>query len=205
MILMSSFFTQEGRAHWEFHDLYGQYLFGYTGVESNIPLYRNEVAANGIGTNVTTVSSFAITDLSGVISYFNSRGDKAAIFMDNILFIEDPNLPRCNGPFNAWRLRLDYRAKVDSWYARNSAYLTPDRVAFLIINSEANNRCLSTSVLDQATAYVKSKLPAIPTVVGYGLTEGAVSIAAPLPVQPAGFAFWSYGVRYPADANSLFQ
>ena len=204
-LLLLSVTTRSVGAHWEFHDLYGQYLFGYTGVEGNIPLYRDEIAANGIRTNVTTISSpITNTNLSGPISFFNSRGDKAALFMDNVIFIEDPNVPKCNPPYNGWRLRLDYQAKIDAWISLNSAYLTPDRVAFLIINGEANNRCLTAPGLDQATAYVKSRLPALPTVVGYGLT-GNRTVTAPLPSQPAGFAFWTYGSRYPNDPGSAFQ
>jgi hypothetical protein len=124
--------------------------------------------------------------------------------MDNVIFLEDPNVAKCHPPHNGWRLRLDYKAKIDAWVTRNSAYLTPDRVAFLIINGEANNRCLTASSLDLAAAYVKSKLPALPTVVGYGLT-GDRTVAAPLPTEPAGFAFWSYGNRYPDSPGSPFQ
>jgi len=209
LLLCSPALTSQAFAHWEFHDVEGKFLFGYTGVENQIPLYRNEVTQNGIGTNVTTLSSDAISDLSGPISYFNSQGDKVGIFLDKILFIVDPNLPTCQGPtglnFVAWRLRNDYKAKFDSWYARNQNYLTPERVAFLIIFAEANNGCLSSSVLDLATSYVKSKLSTIPTIVGYSLTEGGANATAPLPVQPAGFSFWTYAVRYPNSPTSLFQ
>jgi hypothetical protein len=81
----------------------------------------------------------------------------------------------------------DYRFLFDSWFARNRASLTPDRVAFLIIHSEANNARLTPAAVDQATAYVKSKLATLPTVVGYGFGDGAVDISTQaLPTLPDG-------------------
>jgi hypothetical protein len=196
IFLLSPMLTCTASAHWEFHDLSGQYLFGYTGVESAYE-YESEVARNGIKTNVTTLSSEWTTNLSSAINHHNSFGIKVAIFLDNILF---------QSASPAWYLRPDYRYLFDSWLNRNRLYLTPDRVALLIINSEANNRHLPNVSLDQATAYVKSKLPAIPTVVGYGLSPGAVDISAQsLPVQPDGFAFWSYYVLHPETPGSRFQ
>jgi hypothetical protein len=203
--LVFAFSTPKVNAHWEFHDVYGQYLFGYTGVEDTRPRNQDEITANGIMTNVTTIASCPNTNITATINYFNSKQVKAALFLDNVLFIEAGTTPRCNESSPIWRLRQDYQAKFDSWYNTNKAYLTPQRVALLIINSEANNRGLPSSVLDQATAYVKTKLPTIPTVVGYGLTQGATNATAPLPVEPAGFVFWSYAVEYPANPGTLFQ
>lgn len=60
--------------------------------------------------------------------------------------------------------------------------------------------------VDQATAYVKSKIATIPTVVGFGFGDGSVDISAqPLPVLPDGFAFWRYATLSPADPSTLFQ
>lgn len=196
ILLMSSMLTSNVSAHWEFHDLNGQYLFGYTGVESAFE-YENEVKSNGIKTNVTTLSSEWTTNLSSAINHHNSAGNKVGIFLDNILFQEASP---------ASYLRPDYRYLFDSWYNRNKLYLTSNRVAFLIINSEANNRHLTNAALDTATAYVKSKIPAIPTIVGYGLSPSAVDISGQsLPVQPDGFAFWSYYVLHPETPGSRFQ
>jgi hypothetical protein len=196
IFLLSPLLTPIAGAHWEFHNLQGQYLFGYTGVESAYE-YENEVARNGIKTNVTTVSSEWTTNLAPDFNLHNGAGNKVAIFLDSILFQRDTP---------AWYLRPDYRYVFDYWYNINKAYLTPDRVAFLIINSEANNARLTNSAIDTATAYVKSKIPAIPTVVGYGFGAGAVDISAqPLPVQPDGFAFWRYAILHPEDPNSEFQ
>jgi hypothetical protein len=174
----------------------GQYLFGYTGVEDAAD-YEREVMANGIKTNVTTLSSDWTTDLGPAIQLHNNYGNRVAIFLDVILF--QPDTP-------AWYLRPDYRFLFDSWYNRNRAYLTPDRVAFLIIMSEANNARLAPATIDQATTYVKSKITSIPTVVGSGFGDGAVDISTqPLPVLPDGFAFWRYATKFPADPASLFQ
>jgi hypothetical protein len=50
------------------------------------------------------------------------------------------------------------------------------------------------------------KLPALPTVVGYGFGDGAVDISGQaLPVQPDGFAFWRYAVLHPEAPGSQFQ
>jgi hypothetical protein len=196
IFLLSPLLTPTASAHWEFHNLQGQYLFGYTGVESAYE-YENEVARNGIKTNVTTVSSEWTTNLAPDFNLHNGAGNKVAIFLDSILFQRDTP---------AWYLRPDYRYVFDYWYNINKAYLTPDRVAFLIVNSEANNARLTNSAIDTATAYVKSKIPAIPTVVGYGFGAGAVDISGqPLPVQPDGFAFWRYAILHPEDPNSEFQ
>ncbi|MEA2175834.1 MAG: hypothetical protein QOD00_3426 [Blastocatellia bacterium] len=196
ILLVSPLLTFNASAHWEFHDQQGQYLFGYTGVESAAD-YELEVARNHIKTNVTTLSSEWTTSLGPAITQHNSAGNKVAIFLDTILFQSDTP---------AWYLRPDYRYLFDSWYNRNKLYLTPDRVSFLIINSEAYNARLTNAALDQATAYVKSKIPAIPTVVGYGLSPGGVDISAQsLPVQPDGFAFWDYYILHPEDPNSKFR
>lgn len=196
VLLASPLLTSAALAHWEFHDLHGRYLFGYTGVESAYE-YESEVARAGIETNVTTLSTEWTTNLGPSINHHNSAGNKVAIFLDTVLFEADSP---------AWYLRPDYRYIFDSWLNRNRLHLTPDRVALLIINSEANNRRLSPAAIDAATAYVKSKLPALPTVVGYGFGDGSVDISAqPLPSQPDGFAFWRYGVLHPEDPNSQFQ
>jgi hypothetical protein len=196
LFLFSTLLTQTASAHWEFHDVQGQYLFGYTGVESAYE-YENEVKSNGIKTNVTTLSSDWTSNLSGDFNLHNGAGNKVAIYLDNILFQSDTP---------AWYLRPDYRYVFDYWYNINKAYLTPDRVAFLIVHSEANNARLTNSAIDTATAYVKSKIPTIPTVVGYGFGVGAVDISTQaLPVQPDGFAFWRYAILHPEDPNSEFQ
>lgn len=195
VLLASLLFPPAASAHWEFHDLNGQYLFGYTGVESAAE-YENEVKSQGIKTNVTTVSTEWTTNLGPAITHHNNAGNKVAIFLDTVLFQED----------SPWYLRPDYRFIFDSWYNRNKLYLTPSRVAILIINSEANNRGLNNAALDTATAYVKSKIATIPTIVGYGLSDGSVSIAGQsLPTQPDGFAFWRYGELHPEAPGSQFQ
>src|ERR1700754_2317998 len=105
-LLLPPVLTSTASAHWEFHDLNGQYLFGYTGVESAFE-YENEVKRNGIKTNVTTLSSEWTTNLSSAINHHNDAGNKVGIFLDNILFQEASP---------AWYLRPDYRYLFDSWY-----------------------------------------------------------------------------------------
>jgi hypothetical protein len=195
ILLLSPMLASTASAHWEFHDQNGQYLFGYTGVESAYE-YDQEVKNNGIKTNVTTLSSDYLTILGPSITHHNDFGNKVGIFLDTILFQEA----------SPWYLRPDFKWTFDKWLSRNSSYLTPNRVAFLIINSEANNRGLTNAALNQATAYVKQKLPSIPTVVGYGLSPGSVSIAnQTLPSEPDGFAFWDYYVLHPEATNSPFR
>ena len=143
-----------------------------------------------------TLSSEWTSNLSGDFNLHNGAGNKVAIFLDTILFQSDTP---------AWYLRPDYRYVFDYWYNINKAYLTPDRVAFLIINSEANNARIPNSSIDTATAYVKSKIPSIPTVVGYGFGDGAVDVTGALPVQPDGFAFWRYATLHPEDPTTEFQ
>lgn len=193
-LLASPLLSLEVSAHWEFRNNQ-QFLFGYTGVESAYE-YPSEVANNGIKTNLTPLSSNYNSLLGSAITHHNNFGNKVAIFLDTILFDDQ----------YGWNLRPDHQYLFNYWYNRNKLYLTPDRVAVLIINSEANNRDISNAELNQATAFVKTKLPAIPTVVGYGLSPGGVDISAQtLPTAPDGFAFWSYYVRHPEAAGSRFQ
>jgi hypothetical protein len=195
-LLLSPVLTSTANAHWEFHDVNGQYLFGYTGIESAYE-YESEVARAGIHTNVTTLSSEWTTYLGPAITQHNGAGKKVAIYLDNVLF---------QSATPAWYLRPDYQYIFNYWYNLNKAYLTPDRVSFLIISSEANNAHLTNSAIDTATAYVKSKIATIPTVVGYGFGDGAVDISGQaLPVQPDGFAFWRYAVLHPETPGSQFQ
>jgi hypothetical protein len=196
ILLLSPMLALTASAHWEFHDVNHQYLFGYTGVESAYE-YDNEVKNSGIKTNVTMLSSEWTTNLGGAITHHNDFGNKVGIFLDTILF---------QSASPSWYLRPDFKYLFDKWLQRNSLYLTPNRVAFLIINSEANNRGLTNTDLNQATAYVKQKLPSIPTVVGYGLSPGGVNISAQtLPSEPDGFAFWDYYVLHPEATNSQFR
>jgi hypothetical protein len=195
-LLASPLFAPVASAHWEFHDVSGQYLFGYTGVESAYE-YEQEVANSGIKTNVTTLSTEYNTYLQPDIDHHNQFGKKVGIFLDNVLF---------QSATPAWYLRPDYQWAFNNWYNLNKNYLTSNRVAFLIINSEANNRGLSAAALDTATAYVKTKLPALPTVVGYGFGDGGAGTTnLTLPAQPDGFAFWRYAVLHPETAGSEFQ
>jgi hypothetical protein len=195
-LLASPLLTSTASAHWEFHDVNGQYLFGYTGVESAYE-YESEVAHSGIKTNVTTLSTEYNTVLGPYIDQHNAAGNKVGIFLDTVLF---------QSATPSWYLRPDYKWTFDQWYNRNKLYLTSNRVAFLIINSEANNRGITRAALDTATEYVKSKLPALPTIVGYGFGGGGGNILSQgLPSKPDGFGFWHYAVLHPETPGTPFQ
>lgn len=195
-LLASPLFTSTARAHWEFHDVNGQYLFGYTGVESAYE-YQQEVANAGIKTNVTTVSSEYNTFLGPAINHHTQNGKKVGIFLDTVLF---------QSATPSWYLRPDYQWAFNNWYNLNKNYLTSSRVAFLIINSEANNRGLTAAALNTAIGYVKTKLPALPTVVGYGFGDGGAGMTnLTLPSQADGFGLWRYAVLNPQAPGSEFQ
>jgi hypothetical protein len=195
LVLIFAFSATNVSAFWEFHDVNGQYLFGYTGLDFSGD-YQHEVVLNGIKTNVTTINTSYADRIGPTLSTFNSSGVKGIIILDTVLFDDQ----------FGWNLRPDYQALFNNWYSLNGAYLTPDRVAFIVINTEVNNRHISAASIDTATAYVKSRVPNLPTVVGYGLSVGSVDITGqPLPTQPDGIAFWVYGVLHPEDPNSKFQ
>jgi hypothetical protein len=179
-------------AHWEFHDADGQYLFGYAGVEENLETYLSEIEGNRIPTNAQTlVASTPADDLRARLDLLRSRGQRAFLILDPLLFLNDPNL---NTPCGAgsWRHRLNYRARFDNWLALNGSHVTPERVAVLVVNSEINNRCVSFGSLEEVSQYVKAKLPGIPTIAGYGRSTGAKPLPEAVPPTLDGVAFFKY-------------
>lgn len=184
------------RAHWEERDLHGRFMFGYAGVEGD-PAHTAEIEANGIPTNVQSISVAAASeDLGPKINFVNSRGQRAIVILDRLLFLNDPALATPCGPY-AWRQRLDYKAKFDAWFGRNAPHLAPEKVAILVINSEVNNRCISASALDAVTQYVAAKAPSIPTLAGYGAGEGAQPLPEIVPASLSGVALFRYEVLNP--------
>jgi hypothetical protein len=179
-------------AHWEFHDVNEQYLFGYAGVEENLELYLSEIESNQIPTNAQTlVSASPVDDLRGRLEFMRSRGQRAFLVLDQLLFLNDPNL---NTPCGAgsWRHRLNFQARFDNWLALNGSHIRPEYVAVLVVNTEINNRCISFNSLDQVTRYVKEKAPAIPTLAGYGRSTGARPLPDTIPASLAGVALFKY-------------
>lgn len=179
-------------AYWEFHDTDGQYLFGYAGVDENLSLYLSEIEANNIPTNAQVlVTSSPADDIRPRLDFLRSRGQRVLVVLDLLLFLNDTNL---NTPCGAgsWRHRLNYQARLDNWLSLNGTHITPAYVAALVVNSEINNRCISSSSLDIVTQYVKEKLPSIAPVAGYGRSSGAKPLPDVIPSSLAGVAFFKY-------------
>lgn len=203
-LMQPMLFTAAAGAHWEERDVHGRFMFGYAGVEGD-PNYTAEIEAHGIPTNVQSISVAAASeDLGPKINFVNSRGQRAIVMFDRLLFLNDPALPTPCGP-HAWRQRFDYRAKFDAWLSRNARHLAPEKVAILVINSEVNNRCISPAALDAVTQYVASKVPAIPTLAGYGAGEGAQPLPEVIPASLAGAALFRYEILNPVTDPSYQQ
>jgi hypothetical protein len=184
-------------AYWEEHDLGGQYMFGYAGVEENLFTYIGEIEFNRIPANVeTVVVASASDDLGSRLAFLSSRGQRAVVILDGLLFRPDPALITPCGA-NAWRSRSDFRLKFDNWLMLNAPNLVSQKVAILVINTEVNNRCVSAASLDEVTQYVSSRLPALPTIAGYDATQGAQPLPQTIPASLAGVAFYRYHVLDP--------
>ncbi len=197
MLLLLCVPIPQAQAHWEEHDLGGQYLFGYAGVEEDLLRYVSEVELNNIPANVeTVVVSSASDDLGPRLAFLNSRGQRAVVILDGLLFRPDAALITPCGQ-NAWRTRLDFKAKFDNWLTLNAHSLIPQNVAMLVVNTEVNNRCVSAASLDEVTQYVGSRLPVLPTVAGYDATRGAQPLPEIIPASLAGVAFYRYHVLDP--------
>jgi hypothetical protein len=207
-LIVLSIFASNANAHWEDHDLRGKYLFGYSGASSDLSL--SEIEGNLIPTNVLTVEVNTAADDIGIqLRQLRSRGQRAVLLLDSLLFKNVPTLNTACGTF-AWRHRLDFQAKFDNWLALNAAYVNPDYVAVLVMNTEVNNRCITAYSLDLVTQYVNAKLPNLPTVAGYGRSAGAAPLPDTVPSSLAGVAFFKYrtfdprtDAAYQADFNEL--
>jgi hypothetical protein len=193
-------------AHWEEHDFAGQYMFGYAGVDENLTAYVTEIEGNNIPANVELITVNAATDNIGPsVGLLNSRGQRAILVLDNLLFRPDSTLSTPCGP-NAWRHRLDFQAKFDGWLALNSQTVVSAKVAILVINTEVNNRCISFASLDTVAQYVSSKTPLIPVIAGFDGTNGAQPLPSAIPASLNGLAFYRYHVLDPrTDATYQSQ
>lgn len=210
LLILSTLFTPSARAHWEEHDVNGQYMFGYAGTGDNLSLYMPEIESNRIPTNVQSIAVRAATDnLGAKLSYLKGRHQRAILVLDDLLFRNDPSLNTACGDF-AYRPRLDFKTKFDNWLNLNRSYVTEEYVAVLVINSEVNNRCISFGSMDAVTQYVESKVPSIPTAAGY--SGGGVSKDLPeaIPAALDGIIFFMYqvfdprtDVAYQAGLNHL--
>jgi hypothetical protein len=197
IFLLTFVLVSQARAHWEEHDLAGQYFFGYAGVEENLSTYIAEIEANNIPSNAqTVVVASASDDLRPRLAFLKSHGQRAIVILDGLLFRPDSALNTPCGA-NAWRIRLDFKAKFDNWLTLNAQSIVPETVAILVVNTEVNNRCISAASLDEATQYVNSRLPALPTIAGYDGTRGAQPLPETIPASLAGVAFYRYHVLDP--------
>jgi hypothetical protein len=197
MLLLLCVLSSQVNAHWEEHDLGGQYMFGYAGVEEDLFTYISEIELNNIPANVETiVVASAADDLGPRLSFLSSRGQRGIVILDGLLFRPDANLNTPCGA-NAWRSRTDFRLKFDNWLMLNAPNIVPQKVAILVINTEVNNRCVSAASLDEVTQYVAARLPALPTIAGYDATRGAQPLPESIPASLAGVAFYRYHVLDP--------
>lgn len=197
MIVFLFICVPQASAQWEEHDLLGQYLFGYAGVEDDLIAFIGEVERNNIPANAQTiVIGSAADDIGPRLGFLNSRGQRGILILDGLLFRPDAALNTPCGQ-NAWRKRLDFKAKFDAWHALNAASLVPEKVAIVVVNTEVNNRCVSVSSLDEVTQYVNSRLSTLPTIAGYDGTRGAQPLPETIPASLAGVAFYRYHVLDP--------
>jgi hypothetical protein len=205
-IILLFFTALSIRAHWEEHDINGQYLFGYAGVGDKPSLYMPEIEANRIPTNVQSLEVNLSTDnLTSRINYLSAHGQRAFIVLDDLLFIHDPNLPTPCGA-DSWRNRLDYQVKFTNWFNLNAPNLTPGKVAALVINTEVNNRCIPSYSLDAVTKFVTARIPSIPTLAGYGRSgAGAKPLPDQIPASLAGALFFKYEILDPRTDDSYQQ
>lgn len=199
ILLLPVLLGQSVSAHWEEHDVNGQYMFGYASVGEDPARYLTEVEDNHIPTNIQSLAvNRAIDDVRAKLSYLKAHGQRAILVLDSLLFLNDPELNTPCG-MNAWRNRLDFKAKFDNWLNLNRDFITPEYVSVLVVMSEMNNRCVSYGALDTVTQYVTSKLPSIPVIAGYDGTNGAGPLPESIPPSLSGVLFFKYRVFDPKN------
>jgi hypothetical protein len=96
-------------------------------------------------------------------------------------------------------LRGTFQSNVDTFFSVNAALFQGTRKVYgLVLNSEANNRCVETWKLQTAASYVKNKLAQLPsshtvyTVVGYAL-RNTPSIGGKPALSSNGFPVDAFG------------
>lgn len=185
----------------QWQNYHGPYLFGYLGVEAKA-VNMSEVEANGIPTNVQTIpSGLAADSIGSKIDSANSRGQRAVILLDRLLFIVDQNLDTPCGPYSM-RHRLDFKLKFDAWLQKNGEYMTPEKTALLLLHPEVNNACIPPESIDMVAQYVNSKNFGIPVIAAYSATVGAQPLPEVIPASLAGVGFYKYQVLDPTtDAD----
>ncbi|HEV2915334.1 MAG TPA: hypothetical protein VGX92_18790 [Pyrinomonadaceae bacterium] len=204
VLLILALCVTNADAYWEEHNEEGKYLYGYAGVDDNLSFHLSEIESNHISTNVVSVDvDTAADDLTDKLAFLKSHGQRAIVVLDKILFINDPRLNTPCGSF-AYRHRLDFKAKFDNWLSINSAHITPEFVAALAVNTEINNRCISYDSLNMVTQYVKTRLPLIPSLAGYGRGAGSAPLPDKIPEALAGVIFFMYRIFDPRT-DSAYQ
>jgi hypothetical protein len=189
--------------------------FGYTDTpRSELDI----VLADGIkvGTayiGVANEMDYLVTD----VNYIVSKAGPVFIDIEGLIFNPNPSTfmtcpyERGTAGTAANRNLLgDYQAKLDTFFSVNAALFTGTRKVYaLIINSEANNRCVENWKLNTAAAYVKNKLAALGsykvyTTVGYGL-RNTPAIGGKGPVSSNGFPVDSFGniAQFPFNVDLI--
>lgn len=197
VILLLILSVSQVSAHWEEHDLFDQYLFGYAGLDHDLFTFIPDIESNNIPTNVQMITvNTATDDVGAKVNFLNSHGQRAIVVLDNLLFRTDSTLNTPCG-VNAWRHRLDFKTKFDNWLTLNAAHIVREKVAILVVNTEVNNRCISFTSLDAVAQYVGAKTPSIPVIAAYDGSNGAQPLPEAIPSSLAGLGFYRYHVLDP--------
>jgi hypothetical protein len=156
--------------------------FGYTGADA---AYIDAISAN-VDTGLTHI---VVTDENDYIvddvQYMVSKAGPALVDLTIIIFNPTSATVNCTGyeygsaseTVTYTNLRGNYQSRLDTFFSVNAALFQGSRKVYgIIINNEANNRCVAAWKLQNGTSYVESKLASISnayspvyTIVGYDL------------------------------------
>jgi hypothetical protein len=177
---------------WPEHEVQGQYFYGYASAGDDPARFMPEVEANRIPTNVQSLSVSAPSeDITMRVELLRSRGQRTVVVLDLVLFKHVGGTGTCGA--DTWRPWLNYQERFAIWRSINSAILTPENIAFVVVNTEVNNRCIDAGALDLVTQHVKAQLPGVRAVAGYGRTDGAKPLAdGSIPASLDGVLFFRY-------------
>ena len=180
-------------------------ILGYTDVAGPGYDHLGEIDGRGAGTNVAFVNfdeDWTRTDLATVLSDFEGAGLRAALLLDNVLFrrfsaASSPCVD-AQGPF-VTRLRANWRSRLASFARIQGARLHPDRIGFVVVQTEVNNTCTGLADVEASAAAIKASFPGIPVVMGYGRSPGAQPAPESIPPDIDWVGFYKYGTFDPTD------
>lgn len=172
--------------------------FGYTGSHvAEIDFLVSKVDVGAAYIVPSSESDYIVDDAL----YLVSKAGPVFISLDDIIFNPSAATVPCShyergGPSRTvtyTNLRGNYQARLDTFFSVNADLFRGSRKVYgLVINSEANNRCVAEWKLQTGASYVESKLAAVAqyspvyTIVGYGL-RNTPAIGGRGPVISAGF------------------